>query len=154
MATPDQRNAAQQMEARQRIAAQQMEALRNDIIKGYLHAAFTEHKLHLLLKLLKCGFPVHIYRNKNKQTLLLIAAELGHTEAVHLLLKAGANIHAISIDKDSALHYAAGHGHTDVVQLLLDAGAVRHGKNLKGQIPSQCAKYYGHSDTAALFTRC
>jgi ankyrin repeat protein len=53
----------------------------------------------------------------------LNASESGHTEVVHLLLNAGANVHAIN---NYAIRLASSNGYTGVVQLLLNVGAKVH----------------------------
>ena len=49
-----------------------------------------------------------------------IASENGEAEAVHVLLKAGANARVADSDGDTALHAAAKFGHLDVVRVLAE----------------------------------
>ena len=56
-------------------------------------------------------------------TLLTIAALMGHTKVVALLLEHGADINARSKDGGTALHAAAFVGRAETVKLLLDKGA-------------------------------
>lgn len=54
---------------------------------------------------------------------LVMAAYLGHTEIVRLLLAAGADVTAVDPGmKATALHAAAYAGRTDAARLLIDAG--------------------------------
>lgn len=50
------------------------------------------------------------------KTPLILAAEVGNTDAVGCLLKSGASPMARTLDGWTALHLAAGNGHTEVVQ--------------------------------------
>ena len=54
---------------------------------------------------------------------LLMAARLGHTEIVKLLLKAGATADLANENNTTPLTIASKHGHTEVVQLLRVCGA-------------------------------
>ncbi|WP_306392256.1 ankyrin repeat domain-containing protein [Telluria beijingensis] len=63
-------------------------------------------------------------RNPEGFTPLMVAAGLGHTQAVELLLAAGADVHALDSRMGaSALHKAAQSGNADVVRVLLAHGA-------------------------------
>lgn len=59
-------------------------------------------------------------------TALVIAAARGQKDLVHLLLKAGANIHT---SDDAPLIRAAEEGHTETVDWLLLMGADTHGND-------------------------
>ena len=56
-------------------------------------------------------------------TMLAIAALMGHTDVVALLLEQGADVNARSRDGGTALHTAAFLGRAETVKLLLDKGA-------------------------------
>ena len=56
-------------------------------------------------------------------TLLAVAALMGHTEIVTLLLEHGADVNARNRDDGTALHAAAFLGRTETVKLLLEKGA-------------------------------
>jgi ankyrin repeat protein len=95
---------------------------------GYTHFEWVVvcNQLSLLENLLnnpnkKTGFSAAIKHNKS--SLLLIAADYGHTEIVALLLKAGASVDAIDKNKKTPLYLAAQNGHAKVVVQLLRAGA-------------------------------
>lgn len=51
----------------------------------------------------------------NKEYMLFIASNKGHTEIVKHLIAAGADVHAID---DFALFTASENGHTEIVELL------------------------------------
>jgi GTPase SAR1 family protein len=59
-------------------------------------------------------------RESSTKTALHIAAELGHTEVVSVLLEAGASVDALLFGL-SALHLAAKNGHADVCSILICA---------------------------------
>ena len=73
-------------------------------------------------------------------TLLAIAALMGHTEVVDLLLEHGADVNAKSRDGGTALHAAAFLGRAEIVKLLLDKGADTTLRNNIGSIAIDGAK--------------
>jgi len=62
-------------------------------------------------------------RNDNGMTALMFAAWKGHSEIVRLLVRAGANVNAVSNTGATALVYAANAGSEESVKILLDNGA-------------------------------
>ncbi|MDO5463671.1 MAG: ankyrin repeat domain-containing protein [Akkermansia sp.] len=82
-------------------------------------------------------------RNNNAPALVLAAA-LGRTEAVRILLAMKCDVSAPDSAGRTALEYAAAAGHTEPVRLLLQAGATRISQAL------QLAEQYGQKETAAL----
>ncbi len=74
---------------------------------------------------------------------LLLAAALGRTEAVRVLLAMESDIDLSDAAGRTALEYAAAAGHTEIVLVLLRAGASRAAEAV------EYARRYGHSDTAA-----
>ncbi|MCI7698443.1 MAG: ankyrin repeat domain-containing protein [Akkermansia sp.] len=61
--------------------------------------------------------------NTYQETALKMAAAEGHTEAVKLLLAAGADVNARDMNGWTALMEASDYGHTEIVKLLIAAGA-------------------------------
>merc|ERR1712126_75488 len=98
-------------------------------------------------KHIKDGADVN-YRYSEGWSVLVIAAESGHTDIVRLLLNHGANIEHKTKDGDTALTWAADWGHTDTVRLLLSVGADKFVKNNKGQTPEDVAR---NRDTKSVF---
>ncbi|RJP74031.1 MAG: ankyrin repeat domain-containing protein [Candidatus Abyssobacteria bacterium SURF_17] len=60
---------------------------------------------------------------KDGGTALMVAAYLGHSDVVGLLIKKGANVDAQDNHGDTALRHAIMKEHSDIVQILLDSGA-------------------------------
>lgn len=71
------------------------------------------------------------------QTPLTLAALVGQTEAVDLLLQEGADVNALTRDGNTALHYAAFFGHADIAERALQNGALTNIRNNHGQTPSE-----------------
>jgi ankyrin repeat protein len=62
---------------------------------------------------------------EDEGTLLMIAAELGNTDCVSVLLDAGADVHATDLDGDNVLCWALDNENrtaADIVSLLIQAG--------------------------------
>ena len=73
-------------------------------------------------------------------TMLSIAALMGHTEVVTLLLEHGAEVNAKSRDGGTALHSAAFLGRAETVKLLLEKGADTTLRNNMGSTAIEGAK--------------
>jgi ankyrin repeat protein len=74
-------------------------------------------------------------------TPLHLAAFFGHLENVALLLAAGADVHAVSLNslKNTPLHAATAGRHSDVALALLEAGASPSAVDAGGYTPLQIA---------------
>jgi ankyrin repeat protein len=81
-------------------------------------------------------------------TALHLAAELGLTDIVKLLLAAGARTDAVTSSGMLPLHQATMDGHTDTVLLLLDAGSDINAMDGQGVTPLDFAIHGGHERTA------
>ncbi|MBI4963550.1 MAG: ankyrin repeat domain-containing protein [Desulfomonile tiedjei] len=75
---------------------------------------------------------------------LIWAAEYGHGEVVHLLLKRGAAPNQIDANGNTALMYACKENHVDVVNTLISAGADVRQQNIKGRVAMYFAASHGH----------
>lgn len=77
------------------------------------------------------------------QTALMIAAANGFEEMASDLIKAGAEIDAVDVNKDTALHYAAQFKNPRLIELLLQAGANPNLKDKFGETPLIKCAYNG-----------
>jgi ankyrin repeat protein len=81
------------------------------------------------------------------ETLLHVAAELGHKDIVDMLLERDKYDRALidkpDSDRNTALHLAAARGHADIVRILLDHGFSPQVKGANGKTPMGYA-YQGH----------
>jgi hypothetical protein len=79
---------------------------------------------------------------------LMRAAQSGDTEAIKVLIAAGANVNATVGNGETALMRAAANGHIDAVRLLLDKGASADARRHDGFTALICAAFFGHTDVA------
>lgn len=84
------------------------------------------------------------------RTPLHFAAYNGHSEAVQLLLAAGADLTATDSAGSAPLHYAAMFKNTEAVRLLLEAGADVLATDFQGWTPLHGAVVYGHTEAVRL----
>jgi uncharacterized protein len=94
-----------------------------------------------------------ISRNSNRNQPLQAAAANRQTEAVELLLKAGAEVDARSHGGFTALHIAAANGVPRMVEDLLAAGADPKAKTEGGKSPADFAVEGDHSEVVDLLDR-
>jgi ankyrin repeat protein len=73
--------------------------------------------------------------NRGGMSALMFAAREGYTEALHALLKAGADVNFEDPDGSTALLVALMNGHWDAAKLLIDAGADVNTWDWWGQTP-------------------
>nr|XP_046259873.1 ankyrin repeat domain-containing protein 50 isoform X2 [Scatophagus argus] len=83
-------------------------------------------------------------------TALRSAAWGGHSEAVRLLLDAGADVDGCDSEGRTALRAAAWGGHEEIVLTLLDYGAQVDKADSKGRTPLIAAAYMGHHETVEI----
>ena len=74
------------------------------------------------------------------------AAKRGDTDAIRMLLAAGADPNARAKYRLTPLHYAAYMGHADATQALLAAGADSNVRDVDGTAPIYFASSNGHTD--------
>jgi hypothetical protein len=92
-----------------------------------------------------------MYLQTEPLSMLEVAATLGYTDIVRLLIDAGADLEASpTVTQRTALHRAAANGHAEVVQLLVDAGAKVDALSQIRQTPLDEALAAGHQDVAAI----
>ena len=69
------------------------------------------------------GWDIEDKEDRYGKTALIIAAEIGRTSIVRLLLARGANVEATDQWLETALHYASMNGNYEIVKMLIAAGA-------------------------------
>lgn len=79
----------------------------------------------------------------NKDTVLHYAAAVGDTDAIPVLLTAGANIDVQGVNGETPLFNAVGHGQIKVAELLLQAKASTDIPDRLGNTPLHCAAVVG-----------
>ncbi len=71
-------------------------------------------------------------QTESKDTALMFASSLGHSDAVKALISRGATVNLRGASEATALLRAAENGHTDVVKILLDATAYVNAQDVNG----------------------
>ena len=106
-----------------------------------IHMAVYNARLYTIRLLLDRGAHVDARTYPDDMTPLMVAASEGSMEAVELLIEGGAEIDAVDIDKETALHAAARKGNANIVQLCLDRGLnVSHMAGSHGSLPYECGR--------------
>ena len=110
-----------------------------------LHFACRSNSVNCVEALLHFGAVVNCKTNNSRLTPLHIAAKHGHPKVVDLLVKKGADVHAIDSGLKTPLHFAAIEGNVDAAIVLMDAGAELDKKDADGWSSKQLAEFGGHS---------
>jgi|ERR1035441_4601856 ankyrin repeat protein len=98
----------------------------------------TEAKIRILELLLKAGADPNLGEPTSyKWTPLIWTAELGDTEVVRMLVRAGAGVNGTNSDGATPLHFAA---NAEIVQLLIAAGADVNKRSLTRSTPLHHAR--------------
>ena len=123
--------------------------------KGYngttpLHLAITGDKLHLVEKLLKVKKRADLEtRDDFGYTPLLEAVNYCASEdIVDLLLEHGADMHAVTEDEKTVLHFAAQYDNKDMIRKMLERGLSVDAKDKDGWTPLHEAALYGSKAAA------
>lgn len=104
-------------------------------VESPLHAASRAGRPDVIACLVGAGAHTEV-RDRNNDTPLLLAAWLGHAEAIAKLLASGACVDATGIPR-SALHCACMQGHASCVAELLRGGADENVEDEDGHTPAQ-----------------
>lgn len=95
-------------------------------------------------------FDVFLSLNNSPTTALGVAAELGHTKTVKVLLAHGADIEFENKAGEAAIFLAAGNGHVEVVQYLINSGADVDSRNCELTTPLMAACQGSHLEMVKL----
>lgn len=69
------------------------------------------------------------------ETPLIRAAHNGHFSTVRFLAEKGANVNAIDMGDNTALHWASMRGHVEIVKYLLQSGGDKSLRNKQDKMP-------------------
>jgi len=138
----------------------------NDEGETPLHIAARENCIDILNSLIDCkkrkkmesggeDSKVSLQRYINKprndmKTALLLAAEMGHTVVINLLIDAGADIFSQSSNKISLLHLTASFGNVDAVRSLLEKGIPHNVVDIRRRTPLHRAVRHDHMEVVTV----
>ena len=101
---------------------------------------------HIVQRIIGHGAYVNTSNNRN-QTALLLACNIGNTEAMNLLLNAGADPNMADGDDDTCLHHAVTVDCSkEILDAIIDHGADVNATNKKNQTASMIACLNGNTD--------
>ena len=119
----------------------------SDIFRACLSGEITAIEDYI-----KSGGDVDIVGGSKGWSLLFSAALYGRSQAVSVLISAGANIHWKDEYRRTAAHNAAHNNEIGTLKILLDAGASMEDKDVDGQTPTQMAVEQGPSGIETLMS--
>jgi ankyrin repeat protein len=99
---------------------------------------------------LKSSNDVDARYEPGSRTMLHFAAFGGRIEAAEMLLRRGADINALDVDKETPLHKAADEGRHEMIRFLLKNGAKINAMSRGGWTPLDYAAWKGREETAKL----
>ena len=94
------------------------------------------------------------YRDRIGFTALHHASAQGHHDVADVLIRAGADVNAQSLELGTPLCLSALRGHVCVVRLLLDRNANLHDPGLWTGTPLHCASWCGSEEVARILIEC
>jgi ankyrin repeat protein len=95
---------------------------------------YNRNSLETIRILLRYGAEVN-YRDKEKQTLLIIAVRTRREDLVNVFLEHGADINAKDKYGKTSLHWAVSLKNKEMVELLVSRGADVNARDLRGRTP-------------------
>ncbi|KNG86706.1 putative ankyrin repeat domain [Aspergillus nomiae NRRL 13137] len=113
------------------------------------YAARMEHD-DVLMLLFEKGSDQKFKGTEYDQEQLLIAAEVGYSGFVNLLLERGTDLECKDYNNNTPLGIAACKGHENVARLLLEKGADMESKDSYGVTPLKAAARAGHESMVKL----
>jgi ankyrin repeat protein len=110
-----------------------------------------ERALQVLRTLLKAGANPNLRSSSGFWTPLILASDLGQTQMVSVLLRAGADVHGTNSQGSTPLHFA---GNADVARTLIAAGADRAARTgpVDGETAADSAIRLGHFSALEVIT--
>lgn len=95
----------------------------DDVAYNELFRAARDGNIRRLEEALQPSSDVNALQGPTGLAPLHVAAVNGHIDAIHFLLRNGADVDLCSLYDGTALNYAASGAHPEAVQIILDAGA-------------------------------
>ncbi|XP_048250455.1 ankyrin repeat domain-containing protein 50-like isoform X2 [Haliotis rufescens] len=93
-------------------------------------------------------------RGQYGRTPLMVAAEKGHRQVFDLLVRGGADVSLVGVDRKNILHVACLGGHVDMVKYVLSQKvADMNGRGTYGRTPVMMAAEKGHRQVCDLLVR-
>ena len=121
------------------------------VLGSPLHLAVVESKPGIVRMLIEGGAHVDAPSELEARTALHLAADVGDSEMVSLLLEEGADVNSRDRGGKQAIHIATISGHTMIVENLLEAGAMDDSREPgEGMTPLLIASLQGEVDLVAL----
>lgn len=115
-----------------------------------LGRAVLADKIHTAEVLLSNGANVN-ESSTARSTPLMLAAGLGRTDMVDLLLSRGADVYAVDENNETALvHALVGKAPVEVVSVLISAGSDVNAKDFHGRTALQLASMHGQDAVVAI----
>lgn len=108
--------------------------------------AIGTHNSEMLALLVRKDADLEARSVQTKMTPLILAVEIGDTDAMMILLKNGLNINRTNHEGYTPLMAAAESGRARVVEVLLDRGAEPEAKDYKGKTALMLAQKNGHTE--------
>ncbi|KAK9876233.1 hypothetical protein WA026_012534 [Henosepilachna vigintioctopunctata] len=97
--------------------------------------------------------PLYNLHDMHGQAALHVAARLGQSEIVKVLLEAGANVNEADLDGWTPLRAAAWGGHTEVVELLVNHCCVLDSVDAENRTALRAAAWSGHEEIVKILLR-